>query len=133
MCLIPKLTKNSNIIVIDDEVAITDFAEIILTDLGFEKVSSFTSIKGFTESNVIYNADLIFIDINLKGINGLILLAWVKAKRPSAAVIMFSGDTRIELIKEAKNLGAISFLSKLELDKNVRELFNKWHVNYPLV
>ncbi|MCP4990033.1 MAG: response regulator [Colwellia sp.] len=133
MCSIPKLTKNSNIIVLDDEVDIIDFAEIILTDLGFEKISSFTSIKDFTESNVIYNADLIFIDVNLKDINGLILLAWVKAKRPSAAVIMFSGDTRLELIKEAKQLGAISFLSKLALDKNVRELFNKWHVNYPLV
>ncbi len=133
MCSIPKLTKNSNIIILDDEVDIIDFAEIILTDLGFEKISSFTSIKDFTESNVIYNADLIFIDINLKDINDLILLAWVKAKRPSAAVIMFSGDTRLELIKEAKQLGAISFLSKLALDKNVRELFNKWHVNYPLV
>ncbi len=133
MCSIPKLTKNSNIIVLDDEVEITDFAELVFTDLGFEQVSSFTSVKSFTDSKVIDNADLIFIDINLKDINGLILLAWVKAKRPTVAVIMFSADTRLELIQEAKNLGAISFLSKLELDKNVRELFNKWQVNYPLV
>ncbi|MDP7593066.1 MAG: response regulator [Litorilituus sp.] len=128
----PQLKKNSNIIVIDDEKSIVDFAALILQELGFIKVSAFTSIKEFMESNLVFSADLIFIDINLQGTNGLTLLTWIKVKRPSTTVVMFSGDTRKEHVSEAKMLGATSFLSKLEFDKNVRELLNKWNVNYPL-
>jgi hypothetical protein len=46
---------------------------------------------------------------------------------------MFSGDTRKDLVKEASQLGAVGFLSKFELDKNIRQLLNKWNVNYPLI
>ena len=133
MSLKPQLTKRSNIIIIDDEEATVDFAAVILKEIGFERVKTFTSVKKFTDSDLIFNAELIFLDINLHDMNGLVLLAWIKVKRPSAAVVMFSGDTRIELVKEAKKLGATSFLSKLELDKNIRKLFNKWNVDYPLV
>ncbi len=78
-------------------------------------------------------ADLLFLDINLNQIDGLVILSWIKAKQPEAKVVMFSGDTRKDLVTEASQLGAVGFLSKIDLDKNIRQLLNKWNVNYPLL
>ena len=77
-------------------------------------------------------ADLFFLDVNLEKADGLTLLSWIKAKQPNSIVVMFSGDTREHLIKEAFQLGAEGFLSKIGLDKNIRNLLNRWNVNYPL-
>jgi FixJ family two-component response regulator len=115
MSLKPQLTKRSNIIIIDDEEATVHFAAVILKEIGFERVKTFTSVKKFTDSDLIFNAELIFLDINLHDMNGLVLLAWIKVKRPSAAVVMFSGDTRIELVKEAKKVRRNKFFIQIRI------------------
>ena len=80
-----------------------------------------------------YQIDVAFIDVNLPGADGLALLSWVKQIQPHAKVVIFSGNTHTEKVIEAKQLGADSFLSKFQLDKNIRDLLNQWQVNYPLV
>jgi DNA-binding NtrC family response regulator len=126
------LNKYSKIIVLDDEPSVAEFTSITLRDLGFQNVDVFSSVKLFIDHVRASKGDLFFLDINLHEIDGLVLLGWIKAKQPSSTVVMFSGDTREDLVKEASQLGASGFLSKFELDKNIRQLLNKWHVNYPL-
>ena len=126
------LHKGSKIIILDDEYAVAEFTSTTLEQLGFIDIEVFTSAKLFVDSIRSSAADIFFLDINLNQYDGLVILSWVKAKHPKAKVVMFSGDTREDLVKEATELGAAGFLSKFELDKNIRKLFNKWNVNYPL-
>ena len=126
------LHKNSKIIILDDEPSVAEFTAVTLTEIGFLDVDVFSSAKPCIEKIRCNEVDLVFLDINLHEIDGLVLLGWIKLKQPNATVIMFSGDTREDFVKEASQLGAAGFLSKFELDKNIRQLLNKWHVNYPL-
>jgi len=126
------LGKNSKIVILDDDHTIAELAAEILAELGFENINIYNSIDSFTENMRLAIADLFFLDVNLDKADGLTLLSWIKAKQPSSKVVMFSGDTREHLVKEAFQLGAEGFLSKYCLDKNIRSLLNKWNVNYPL-
>ncbi len=126
------LGKDSKIVILDDDHAIAEFAAEILTELGFENINIYNSVDSFTENMRLAIADLFFLDVNLDKADGLTLLSWIKAKQPNSKVVMFSGDTREHLVKEAPQLGAEGFLSKYGLDKNIRDLLNKWDVNYPL-
>ncbi len=127
------LRKNSKIIILDDEHSVAEFTSVTLEQLGFMDIEIFTSVKLFINRIRTSAADLLFLDINLNQIDGLVILSWIKAKQPEAKVVMFSGDTRKDLVTEASQLGAVGFLSKIELDKNIRQLLNKWNVNYPLL
>ena len=130
--MVSSLNKYSQIIILDDEPSVAEFTSITLREIGFLNVNVFSSVKPFIEHVRASKPDLFFLDINLDEIDGLVLIGWLKAKRPSATVVMFSGDAREDLVKEASQLGASGFLSKFELDKNIRQLLNKWHINYPL-
>lgn len=126
------LHKNSKIIILDDEVSVAEFTSVTLTELGFQNIDVFSSVKLCIKKIRSVQVDLVFLDINLQNIDGLVLLAWIKVKQPDAIVVMFSGDTREDFVKEASQLGAAGFLSKFDLARNIRQLLNKWHVNYPL-
>ena len=130
--MVSSLNKYSQIIILDDEPSVAEFTSITLREIGFLNVNVFSSVKPFIEHVRASKPDLFFLDINLDEIDGLVLIGWLKAERPSATVVMFSGDAREDLVKEASQLGASGFLSKFELDKNIRQLLNKWHINYPL-
>lgn len=126
------LHKASRIIILDDESAVADLTAVILRDLGFENVKVFSSSRAFVAHAREASCDLCFIDIKLADIDGLVLLGWVKMLHPDTRVVMFSGNTQRDLVTEASTLGAEGFLSKVELDRNIRQLLNKWEVNYPL-
>lgn len=126
------LGKNSKIVTLDDDYTIAELAAEILTELGFENINIYNAIDSFTENMRLAIADLFFLDVNLAKAGGLTLLSWIKAKQPSSSVVMFSGDTREHIIKPAPQLGDKCFLSKYYLNKNIRNLLNKWNVNYPL-
>ncbi|WP_170940541.1 response regulator [Pseudoalteromonas sp. NBT06-2] len=128
-----KLHKESKILILDDDPLVAEFTSVTLTDMGFMKINIFCYVKPFIECVRLSTVDLLFIDINLYDMDGLVLLGWIKALQPESKVVMFSGDTRGGLVKEACQLGADGFLSKFELDKNIRQLLNKWNVNYPLI
>ena len=126
------LSANSTIVILDDNFAFSELVSVTLKEIGFNHVIEARNSKEFMNIVRGNEVDLAFIDVNLPDANGLALLSWVKHKKPSIRVVMFSGDTSQCVVIEAKELGADSFLSKFELDKNIRRLLNSWKVNYPL-
>jgi len=126
------LHKSSKIVILDDDYVIAELAAEVLSELGFDNINIYGSIDLLLKNMRIATSDLFFLDVNLDKGDGLTLLCWIKAKQPNAKVVMFSGDTREHIVREASQLGAEGFLSKYSLDKNIRNLLNKWNVNYPL-
>lgn len=56
--------------------------------------------------------DLLLLDINLPGKNGLQLLAEIKPEIPELKIILFSAYADIQYIRKAQSLNADGFLSK---------------------
>jgi CheY-like chemotaxis protein len=56
--------------------------------------------------------DVIFLDCNMPGLNGLEILARLRARKPDIKVVMISGEHNPRREAEALRLGAVAFLHK---------------------
>lgn len=64
--------------------------------------------------NGLLKPDVIVLDVNMPGMNGIEVLSKIKENQETSAipVIMFSTSSRPELISRALELGAIKYVSK---------------------
>ena len=71
--------------------------------------------------NGLLKPEVIVLDINMPGMNGIEVLSKIKGNKETSAipVIMFSTSSRPELIEKALELGAIKYVSK---PTNIAEL-----------
>src|SRR5439155_15392502 len=75
-----------------------------------------------------FHPNLMFLDIGLPGISGIEVLKKVKEKDPSVRVIMITGQTEDELMRQARVLGADDYVTKpFTLDYLSGEVLDKLH------
>jgi two-component system sensor histidine kinase VicK len=81
-----------------------------------------------------FRPHLMFLDIGLPGMSGIDVLREVKKKDPSVRVIMITGQTEDELVRQARILGAddyvtkpftLQYLSGEVMDKLHKQLFHE--------
>lgn len=83
------------------------------------------------DQDFAFTPDLIFLDLNMPGINGLDCLVRIKANTKWAhiPVVIYSTSSRKEDIAKAQRLGAIDFITKsyhlADLTKKLNELFSR--------
>ena len=102
---------DKNILLVDDEKEIVNFLENFLRRL---KLSSLKATSG-EEALSMYDKDkihLVFLDIQMKGIDGLSVLKEIKTRDPEAQVIMITGKAEKEFQYKAKELGALDYITK---------------------
>src|ERR1035438_4446684 len=75
-----------------------------------------------------FRPHLMFLDIGLPGMSGIEVLREVKQKDPSVRVIMITGQTEDELIRQARLLGADDYVTKpFTLEYLSGEVMDKLH------
>lgn len=112
------------ILVIDDEAGIRSSLKGILEDEGFAVKTTDTGEAGL-EILKNENFDLILLDIWLPQLDGLEVLAKIKASEDDFQVVMISGHGSIATAVKATKLGAYDFLEKpLSLEKVVLTVKN---------
>jgi signal transduction histidine kinase len=75
-----------------------------------------------------FHPNLMFLDIGLPGISGIEVLKQVKEKDPAVRVIMITGQTEDELMRQARVLGADDYVTKpFTLDYLSGEVLDKLH------
>jgi two-component system nitrogen regulation response regulator NtrX len=103
----------NKILIIDDEIDITESISAILSDEGFEctKALNPNDAINFLENNVF---DLIILDVWLNDSNydGIKLLKLIKKKNIKAPIIIISGHGNIDMAVEAIKEGAYEFVEK---------------------
>src|SRR3954462_3218795 len=75
-----------------------------------------------------FRPHLMFLDIGLPGMSGIEVLRQVKEKDPSVRVIMITGQTEDELMRQARILGADDYVTKpFTLEYLSGEVMDKLH------
>jgi len=100
-----------DILIIDDEKIIRDAVSQLVEDQGHYAE---TAEDAATALQMLKGAqyDVVLLDVNLGGENGLELLLEIQRKHPALAVVVFTAAATIKLSVEAMRLGALDFLEK---------------------
>src|SRR4051812_23360020 len=105
--------QQKTILIVDDSILIIERVTEILKDL--ETVSSVNQVHSYPEAMAALNQsrpDIILLDINLPGTNGIELLRHLKKNDPAIVVIMFSNRGNTYYKELCKSLGADFFVDK---------------------
>jgi DNA-binding NtrC family response regulator len=110
----PTLAK---ILVVDDDPGMLDTLSDVLAATGYE-TSTASSGRAAIEKAQANRFDLIVMDVQMPGFNGVQTLHALRALDPHVSVIMMTAYTRDELVAESQRTTGFEVLSKpLDLDR----------------
>ena len=113
------------VLVVDDEKSIRISLKIGLEKLGLEV---FVAESGEEALEIFErdNPELVILDINLPGINGIEVLKRVKRISPNTTIIMITYMTDVKLAVEAMKIGAYDYFTKpfnlSDINKSIKEI-----------
>jgi DNA-binding NtrC family response regulator len=100
-----------NILIVDDE---PEVAEVLARSLGRQGHRTMTANSGEAALSRLEDGtvDAMFLDVSMPGMNGLEVLAEVKRRRPTLAVVVITGHATEHEIDEVRRLGAVDVIAK---------------------
>jgi DNA-binding NtrC family response regulator len=107
----PRLAGSPHILVIDDESAIRESLESLLTMEGFEVTLTGDGASGL-DALAQSEFDLLLLDLALPGESGLDLLPRIREMQPALPVIMITAYGKVSNVVDAIHAGAENFVQK---------------------
>jgi two-component system nitrogen regulation response regulator NtrX len=112
------------VLVVDDEQGIRAALGQLLEFEGYEVRTAANAVDGINEFER-WRPQLVFLDVKMGGVDGIEALKQMRAKDPSASIVMISGHATIQTAVEATQLGAYDILEKpLDTDRILVTLRN---------
>ncbi|WP_379970687.1 response regulator [Ectobacillus sp. sgz5001026] len=115
---------NEKILIVDDQYGIRILLNEVFQKEGYQ---TFQAANGFQAIDIVVNdkPDLIVLDMKIPGMDGIEILKRVKQIDKSIKVILMTAYGELDMIQEAKKLGALMHFAKPfdidELRQAVRE------------
>jgi DNA-binding NtrC family response regulator len=100
-----------SVLIIEDEPVLAKNIRAYLVRYGYEVRIATTAEAGLSELGV-FKPDIVVLDFNLPGMNGLEALAKIRAIDRQIKVIMMTGYGSIDLAVKAMKAGACNFVTK---------------------
>jgi DNA-binding NarL/FixJ family response regulator len=106
-------TKTVTVLIVDDQHPFRDVARTVIgmTD-GFVVAAEAASGEEAVAMAEANHPDLVLMDINLPGINGIEACRRIKAEHEATAVILLSTYSESDLPRDARECGAIEYVHK---------------------
>ena len=103
-----------NILLTDDEQIMIDSLTFIIEKNFAGEASIFSSLSGSQALEIVAREqiDIIFMDINMPGLNGLETLKYIVQSKPDTVIIILSAFDQFQYAQEAVNLGVFKYLTK---------------------
>lgn len=102
---------NEKILLVDDDRSVRVTLTEVLQKAGYQVVTAVDGEHALEKVNED-NFDLVLLDMNLPGVDGIEVLRRIKVEIPSQQVIMITGYGTIETAVEAMKLGACDYIQK---------------------
>ena len=99
-------------LIIDDEAHVRRMMRLTLETAGYAVGEAADGPQGLTAFDDGTTWDIVLLDQKMPGMDGLEVLRRIKARAPTARVIMVTAFASIELAVEAMKLGATDFMRK---------------------
>ena len=120
----PMSNKTQNILVVDDELSMREFLELMLTREGYNVSCAENGKKAISMINKKY-FDLLLCDIRIGDISGIDVLRAAKKQNPHTVVIMISAYASAETAVEAMNEGAYDYVPKPFDNEELKQTIKK--------
>jgi two-component system, chemotaxis family, CheB/CheR fusion protein len=107
----PAAAARASVLVVDDEDIVRDLLLDFLQPLGYQvqvAADAVTALRRLGQAAV----DLVLLDVEMPGLNGLAALPSIRALAPEAAIVIVSGVTDATLASLAMAHGAFDYLTK---------------------
>lgn len=110
---IPGVSAGSkkNLLVVDDEKSIRQMLVLFFGKKGYE-VTEASSGEEAVEKVKVRKPDIILLDMNMGGMNGIETLKKILAIHPGLGVVMATGDENDEKVRSAMEIGAYGYVLK---------------------
>lgn len=112
------------LLIVDDETEICEFLKSFFEDRDFQVETASDGTKAFEQVG-LFKPDVVLLDIQMPGMDGLQTLKKIKGVYPQVKAIMVTAVETQEKIEEAMRLGADNYITKplsLEyLEKDVQD------------
>jgi two-component system invasion response regulator UvrY len=106
-------TATVRVLIVDDQAPFRDVARtVVMVSPGFEVVAEAASGEEAVAAAAESDPQLVLMDINLPGINGLEATRQIVDAHPDTIVILLSTYTRDDLPADARNSGAAKYVHK---------------------
>lgn len=103
--------QRKTILVVDDDLSVTDSLRLLLTDAGFQVLTA----NSFTAARAIFREaqfDLVITDLCLPDGTGIDVITHVKTEAPETEVILMTGHGSLDITIEAIKRGAYYYVEK---------------------
>lgn len=112
---------SNTVTIIEDDFILSNFLKNKINELNnFICTNTYVTINDFILSNNY--TDILLLDINLPGINGIEGLPIILNKYPSIIIVMNTIRDDADSIFKALKLGAIGYIDKQSFDDNISEV-----------
>ncbi len=104
-----------SVLVVDDDTLMREVLKAVLRDEGFKiagEAKDGQSAISMLERLEKHLPDVVCLDLNMLGISGLETLKAIRSKFPGITVVMISGDSSMDTVREAVGYGASGFVIK---------------------
>jgi two-component system invasion response regulator UvrY len=120
-------TKTVSVLIVDDQLPFRAVARTVIgLTAGFEVAGEAETGEEAVALAVARPPDLVLMDINLPGINGIEATRRIRAAHPDVAVILLSTYSEADLPDDAREVGAIAYVHKEDFGPAlVRELWQQ--------
>ena len=99
------------ILIVDDQFGIRILLNEVFQKEGYQ---TFQAANGIQALDILKNQDpdLVLLDMKIPGMDGIEILKRMKVIEPDIRVIIMTAYGELDMIQEAKNLGAITHFAK---------------------
>ena len=104
--------KDLSVLIVDDVANMRGFLTSSLRSIDVLNVRDAANAKEGIKRYEEKRPDVMFLDLDMPDIGGMTVLRSIKQKDPSAFIVIVSGESNVENVKESLKLGAKGFVVK---------------------
>lgn len=115
---------SGKLLIVDDQFGIRILLNEVFQKEGYQ---TFQAANGFQALDIVdkHSPELVLLDMKIPGMDGIEILKRMKAKDKDIQVIIMTAYGELDMIQEAKDLGAITHFAKpFDID-DIREAVRK--------